>query len=598
MNKDIKMIMTKLQGATPLIWVETHEESRTLAAICQEIDQMNKDGSLIDGDGQAVKFNLFTWSRASGIRPVGIKGGKMATGEMIKMDVEDPDHVDEGGAPMVRKMPSIDPTDPLTYLKDKAPGGTVMILKDYHKYFDVEHYQHQDIVLSKIRDDIEGFKADFKSIIILSSVVRIPEEIEKDIYKLSFSLPDRDELKAILKALCKTLGTEYPKTDEADIIDAALGLTQIEFENAISHSLVETLGERIDPAIVRSQKAEQVKKAGLLDVIQTVETLDSIGGLEILKEWLRKKADCFPEDAKDFGCRTPKGLLLVGIPGTGKSLTAKAIASAWHRPLLRFDIGKVFDMYQGNSEMKMRRCQAIAEAVAPCVLWIDEVEKGMAGTKGSGAGDSHGTTKRVFGSLLTWFSEKTADVFIVATANNVDSIPDELYRPGRIDASFWLDLPDAVQREEILRIHISKSKRSIKKDKARDPNALFTKDEMKKLVEITKNLSGAGIEVLVNEAVETAWNAGHGDRDVCLADFEEAVKRVSKTNREHFASALKWKEDHQVPNASINHPEAAVAPQATTVTGDRKIGLNLGNVKLAVKPAAPKAEGDADAKAA
>jgi ATP-dependent 26S proteasome regulatory subunit len=592
-NKDAEEVVVKICGGEPLIWVETHEEKRTLTSVLEEIDWMNKHGSISD-EGEALKYSCFTWDRADGIRQVSIKevdGQRLlAMGEPIPKEIPDPDHdveaKDKAGnvimgkdgepvlVPAVMKVPSIDPRDPVDFLNTKAPAGTVMFLKDYHKYFDQDHFQGQDVVLRTIRNRIELFQCQFKSLIILSSVVRIPDELEKDMKKITFSLPNRDELKDILKDFCEQAESiKYPTTDEAAVVDAGLGLTSGEFLSALSESASKTKG-RIDPVIIREQKAEQVKKAGLLDVISTTESLETIGGLENLKAWIMDQMTCSSEEAKEFGCATPKGALFVGLPGTGKSLTAKAIATVTGRPLLRFDIGKVFDQYQGNSEMKMRRCLAVAEAVSPCILWIDEIEKGMAGTSGSSAGDSHGTTKRVFGTMLTWLSEKTADVFIVATANNVNSIPSELYRPGRIDATFWLDLPDSVQREQILRIHI---KKSLKNGKPRDPDTILTAVDMKTLVDSTKDRSGAALEVLVKSAVAVSWKNGKGRRDVVLSDFQEALKKIPKTNKEAFAEAYAWKKKNAVPDASINHEEAvepAVAPSiATTLSGNRKIAI-------------------------
>jgi ATP-dependent 26S proteasome regulatory subunit len=604
-KQDAKRVMEKLQASTPLMYIETHEPKRTLVSICSEITRSNKDDGLMDEDGQAIKFTAFQWSRANGIRQISVKGGKLTIGEMIPNEVQlvDPDTgevaTDDNGKPRTQKVPSTDPKDPLMFV-EKAPRGTVMFLRDYHKYFDHEHYQEQDVVLSKINDDTEVFQSNFKSLIVMSSVVQIPEEIDTSTHKTSFSLPNREELKAILKSLCSPDGIKYPDNDD-EVIDAALGLTDEEFTSSIAESAVKT-GGLVDAAIIRDQKAERVRKAGLLDVIQQVESVESIGGLGEIKAWLNSYETCFSPEAKAFGCKTPKGLLLVGVPGTGKSLTAKAIASMWHRPLLRFDIGKVFDKYVGESESKIRRCLAIAEAVAPCVLWIDEVEKGMAGSGGGSDSGGHEVTKRVFGTLLTWLSDKEADVFVVATANNVRSIPDELYRPGRIDASFWLDLPGSAERRDILKIQIRKS---TKDGQHREAETLLKPAEIDRLVKESRGLSGAGIEVWVQAAVKRAWTDKGGRRDICLQDFLDTIGDISKTNMQskNIQDALKWAKENKVKSASGNplgvpREDDAEPSQGSTGTtlGGRKVVLNLSK-GISVKPISKDGQDESQAQA-
>ena len=566
-------ILNYIRAGYPLIWLETFEESRTLIQCCSEFEKLYKDGVLTDENGQAVQFKTFTWDCADGIREVGLKGGRQTTGKPLTKQVPD------GGGGTV-EMPTNEPLDPLMWLDD-APQNTIMFLKDYHSTFDKDHCPDCAKAIRKIRNLIQKFKASNKTLIILSPLVRIPDEIEKECHKLSFSLPDREGLRGILKGICKANGVDYPRDDDS-IIDAALGLTGIEAENAFSVSIVETNGH-IEAAVIRREKASTVEKSGLLEVINTLESMDTIGGNENLKEWVTKSLLLVGEEARAFHAHPPKGVLLVGVPGCGKSLAAAAIATVSNRPLLRFDVGKVFDKYQGESEVKIRRCLATAEAIAPCVLWIDELEKSFSGTKGSDS-DGHGTTKRVFSTFLTWLQEKKADVFLVATANNVDSLPPELYRPGRIDASFWLGLPEEAQREEILKIHLKKLDR---------PVDMFSDEDMKKLVKASEKFSGAALQVWVQAAVNYAFINGH--KEATLQDFLDTVQEVAVTDmsEKNIVAALEW--------AKKNRAWLALRSVAKTsepeVAKDRKVNLKLdAGSKLQLKTA-PKT-GDDDAKAA
>ncbi len=230
-------------------------------------------------------------------------------------------------------------------------------------------------------------------------------------------------------------------------------MTTTEAENAGALSVVET--GRLNAPVIAREKAQAVKKNGLLELVEAQESLDSIGGLDVLKEWLLKRREAFTPRAMEYGLPTPKGVLMLGIPGCGKSLTAKATASVFGVPLLRLDAGRIFAGLVGQSESNLRSVIQTAEAIAPCVLWLDELEKGLSGSKSSGSTDG-GTSARVFGSLLSWMQEKKSPVFIVATANDVSQLPPELLRVGRWDQLFFIDLPTREEREVIWPLQIAK----------------------------------------------------------------------------------------------------------------------------------------------
>lgn len=285
-------------------------------------------------------------------------------------------------------------------------------------------------------------------------------------------------------------------------------------------------------------------------------SIDDVGGLDNLKKWLELRSKCFGEDAHEFGCSPPKGALLVGVPGTGKSLIAKAVANLYKRPLLRLDMGNIYGGLVGESESNIHQAIGIAEAVSPDILWIDELEKAFGGLKDGGGGDS-GTSKRVFGTFLQWLSDKTSDVFVVATANDVTALPPELLRSGRFDVLFWVDLPNDKQREEIFAIHLSKKKR--------DPS----KFDLKKVAELTEGYSGAEIENIVNEALVHAFAADKELNDSFLQSVCSEIRPISRLMAKDIEKARKWAEQNDAKLAS-----SKVAPKVKkTVTSNRKVTL-------------------------
>jgi SpoVK/Ycf46/Vps4 family AAA+-type ATPase len=334
-----------------------------------------------------------------------------------------------------------------------------------------------------------------------------------------------------------------------------MGLTSLEAENAFSISLVEA--KKYDEKIIRREKASVVKKSGLLEIIDTDITLDDIGGNENVKTWLTSRAKCFGEGALKFGIKPPKGMLLVGVQGCGKSLTAKAVAAAWNRTLLRLDMGQVLDKFVGESERNFRKCLETASAIAPVCLWIDESEKGLAGNKAGG--DSHETSKKIFATLLTWMQERLADVFVFFTAASLEGLPPDLLRAGRVDAIFWLDLPDEIQREEILKIHLKKV--------GRNPG-MFDK-HMPKLMKACEEFTGAEIETWVQVALIRALNEGH--EDLTLEDMLVASKEITTIaclGKVEIDNARKYALMRGAKNASIIHTPQQQEP------GKRKVSLN------------------------
>lgn len=334
------------------------------------------------------------------------------------------------------------------------------------------------------------------TIIIVSSVLVIPKDIEKYVTILEMDYLNTEEIKAVIHSFVKERQTHQV---EACLVEefalAFKGLTEFEILNLLALSYADD-GEltRKDLRLIFDQKQQMIKKAGILEMIPLKETIDDIGGLENLKAWFIKKAKVYKNtnNAKKYGVDMPKGVLITGVPGCGKSLNAKAAANLFEVPLLRLDMGRLMGKYVGESEGNLRSAIALAEAISPCVLWIDELEKAFAGIGGSGGGAE--VTTRLFGNFLTWMQEKESPTFVVATANDITQLPPELLRKGRFDEIFYVGLPNKEEREKIFNIHI-------RKRRPQDLKNIRVKD----LVSITEGFSGADIEGVVKDAIESAF---------------------------------------------------------------------------------------------
>ena len=343
-----------------------------------------------------------------------------------------------------------DPLEALLAIRE-LPDESICVLRDLQMFLGNDA---NPILVRQFREVLQVAKTKSKTLVVLGCRLALPPELERELTVLEFALPGKEQLGRVLDGIIES--ADFPAMAEQEreaALDAAGGLTTIEAEAAFALSVVEAKG--IVPAIIAREKAQAVKKNGLLEIVETKESLESIGGLDVIKEWLLKRRNAFGKRAAQYGLPAPKGLLVVGVPGTGKSLTAKATAKVFGAPLLKLDAGRVFAGLVGASEANLRSVIQTAEAIAPCCLWIDEIEKGLAGSKSSGATDG-GTSARVFGSFISWMQEKKAPVFIIATANDVSQLPPEMLRKGRWDELFFVDLPNREEREAIWQIQISK----------------------------------------------------------------------------------------------------------------------------------------------
>jgi SpoVK/Ycf46/Vps4 family AAA+-type ATPase len=418
----------------------------------------------------------------------------------------------------------------------RGEGRCLYVLRDFHPFL------KEPAVVRRLRDAASDLRRTKKSLVILAPVTKIPPELEKSIAAVvDWDLPNRQEIEASARKLLSQAPPATQQMIEQDpgfmehVVEAALGLTLVEVENVYAKSMVRT--HTFDLETILEEKKQIIRKSGILEYYEHREEFSDVGGMDTLKDWLVKRRHAFSSRARDFGLPVPKGILLIGVPGTGKSLTAKAVGALWQMPLLRLDVGKIFAGLVGSSEENIRSVIKTAEAIAPAILWIDELEKGFSGTGSSGQTDG-GTTSRVFGSFITWLQEKTSPVFVIATANNVHQLPPELLRKGRFDEIFFCDLPDRDDRAQILEIHIRR--------KNRDP-AQF---DMEKLVDATVDYSGAEIEQAVIASLYDAFDSGNDLTSEGLLSTLKEIVPLAITMREMIDGMREWSRTRARPASS------------------------------------------------
>ena len=434
--------------------------------------------------------------------------------------------------------------DPLTALEaiDKADGRLVFVLRDFHQC-----WHNQPRVIRKLRNLIQRLKYTKKSLVVTMPVGKVPEELRDDAVMLDLPPPEFNDLIAIMKNLldAPSARSRLERETGEKIIRSALGLTSNQAQRIFAKAIVShgVLDHR-DIKLITQEKKQILRESGALEYYSASESIADVGGLGVIKEWLSLRERAFSSAAKQYGLPSPKGIGLVGVPGTGKSLTAKMVASLWSLPLIRLDVGALFGEFVGVSEQNARRALQLAETVSPCVLWIDEIEKSLA----TGSGDS-GTSMRVLATILSWMQEKAKPVFVVATANNIRMLPPELFRRGRFDEIFFLDLPTAVERKEIFQVHIRK--------RGREPERF----DLDVLVDASASYVGAEIEQAIIDAMYIAFNDSSAPaREFTTEDILESIVKLvpmSRSQRENIAELRTWLTEGRAKSASFGETAEA-----------------------------------------
>jgi hypothetical protein len=497
---------TLIRARYPILYIITSEEMRVQNAVIEIAKKRQK--------------KVFEWSYSTGIVPAGTSIQSQKSRSAATKD------------PLVALDQVIEQVEPALF-----------IFKDFHPFLTRSNFA----IVRKLKEIALHLKNSYKTILLVSPLMEIPPELDKEITVLNYPLPSREDLSELLdKIVADVRQFKQVKIDLDDagrerLVQAALGLTMGEAENVFAKIIVKD--ERLsgeDISEVFAEKQQIIRKSGLLEYYATEETFSNVGGLAVLKDWLNKRAVAFTKEARAFGLPPPKGILMLGVQGCGKSLCAKAVSNLWQLPLLRFDMGRMFGSLVGSSEENIRRAIAVAESIAPTVLWVDEIDKAFVGSQSSGMTDG-GTTARVFGTFLTWLSEKTAPVFVVTTANDVSHLPPELLRKGRLDEIFYVDLPSEEERTEIFRIHLAR--------RGRNPEAF----ELKPLVEASKDFSGAEIEEGIISALYDAFYAkAELATEHVLAALRQTVP-LAKTMAETVTAQRNWAVG-RARNASLAQP--------------------------------------------
>ena len=487
-----------IQAGYPAIVLNTSEEERALEE-CYRIAK-----------GLAMQF--YVWSETKGVVKY-VTDEK--NGEIIHEPVKDSVAPDEEAL-----------NEGLTY-----DDNTIYCVLDFHPYIKAP------TAWRTAKDVFAEAKTKGIIYIFISCKFDVPAELEHEVIVTSLDLPQKEDLQEIVDQFRQMYEIRVPENLD-EVLDAALGLTMAEAENAYATSLSKTGGFDVD--IINNVKRQIICKDGLLEYMQPKETIETVGGMKNFTRYTENRLSAYSEEARAYGLPYPKGVLLVGIPGCGKSLAAKALSNMWKKPLLKLDLGKLFGSLVGDTEANTRKALEIAEAMAPAILWIDEIEKGLSGVGSSGKTDS-GVTSRMFGTILTWLQEKETPVYVIATANNISSLPPEFLRKGRFDEIFFVDLPSDEEREEIFKIQLEKYNRN-------------SEDfDIAELAESSEGYTGAEIEEAIVSAMFNAWN--DGKRQLTTDDIKtvmsEEIKPMSQGIMSGTVQALReWSSTHGIRNAS------------------------------------------------
>lgn len=506
-------IETLIRARYPILYIITSEEMRVQNLLVEIAAKRQK--------------KVFEWTYSNGIVPAGtsIQSQKNRNGST---------------------------KDPLAALDQviEQVEPAIFLFKDFHPFLSRNNFA----IIRKLKDIALHLKNSFKTIVLISPVMEIPAELDKEVTVINFPQPTKEDLGEMLDKIIgevqqhKQVQISLDTEGRERLLQAATGLTLGEAENVFAKIIVQEgrlSGEHVNE--VFAEKQQIIRKSGLLEYYATNEDFSNVGGLTVLKDWLNKRAVAFTPEAHAFGLPSPKGILLLGVQGCGKSLCAKAVSRLWQLPLLRFDMGRMFGSLVGSSEENVRRAISVAESIAPAVLWVDEIDKAFVGSQSSGATDG-GTTARVFGTFLTWLSEKSGPVFVVCTANDVSQLPPELLRKGRLDEIFYVDLPSEEERAEIFRIHLAK--------RGRDPKNF----DIESLAATSKEFSGAEIEEAIISALYDAFYDGSDlTTEHVIASLSSTVP-LAKTMEEKISSQRKWAIG-RARNASVAVPVPAAAQE-------------------------------------
>ncbi len=477
-----------IKSRTPLIWIRTKEEERLYKVIEQSCTKLN------------IK-RLASWDCVNGIKGVLNENGKFTN----------------------------NPLGVLNWIKEqKSELPTILLVRDFHKFYD-------DPSINRTIKELSSLLRETNNNLILSShILPSSEELDDLITIINLPLPDLSELTDLIRKIAVNTDSDISDQEISELAIASSGLSETKVKQVTAKALTQR-GKisKYDIKDILEEKKQVIARSEILEFFESNSSQNDIGGLKLLKAWLKQRYRAFSKEAKEYGLPIPKGVLLVGPQGTGKSLTAKSISQSWSMPLLRLDVGRLFSSLVGSSEARTRETISRAEAMSPCILWIDEIDKGFGGD----ARSDGGTSQRVLASLLTWMAEKESAVFVIATANAIDKLPAELLRKGRFDEIFFLDLPNSDERLSILDLHLKK----------RRPSYQFP---LSTIIDRTDGYSGAELEQAVIEGMHFSFSE---NRELMEKDLIKAVSELvplSRTAKEQIDFLKEWSSTGRARSAS------------------------------------------------
>jgi hypothetical protein len=556
-----------INSSTPIVVMETSEEMHAISlvrAACAELNMATFEWSIADGllrsgtntPPEAPKVSVQStqttiWNQGSralaqartALSPSAGEGDRLARAMINSMGGD--------GAPGTSGGSIYNTREPVQALAnmETMTVEAVYILKDFHRHMD------DPVVVRRLRDVGQKFAANRKTVVITAPELTVPPELTTLVEYFDLPLPDRDRLHEIIHDVYARLSKTYTLKLQLDApgVDAMSanlrGLTEEEAERAISQALVTRYALCPESVTdVLEAKKQLLRHSGMLEFIEASDNMASVGGLENLKHWLGQRRGAWEDAAREFGLEPPRGMIILGVQGCGKSLCARAIAGEWKLPLVKFDTSAVYDKYIGETEKRIRKVFQVAEGLAPCVLWIDELEKVFAGSGPDSASADAGVSSRLLASFLSWMQDRKAAVFVAATCNNVTVLPPELIRKGRFDELFFVDLPNQAERKQIFSIQLARRKRN--------PSEF----DLEKVAAAAKGYSGSEIEAAVQGALYTAYSEKKPLTSQSLVDALGQTVPLSITRSEEIASLRDWASTRAVP---------ASAKDASPATGIR-----------------------------
>jgi ATP-dependent 26S proteasome regulatory subunit len=549
MTDGLDRLKVLINSSTPIVVMETSEEMRAVNMVrtaCSQLNMATFEWSIADGllrsgsntppEGQksSVVAHSAGWpGRGPQVRtalsPTGGEADRLAR---VVMSSINPDSATAAGGSIYNTR---EPVQALANMEAMTVEA-VFILKDFHRHME------DPVVVRRLRDVGQKFSANRRTVVITAPELAVPAELAKLVEYFDLPLPDRDRLQEIVHDTFARLSKTYTLKLQLDAagVDAVAtnlrGLTEEEAERATSQALVtryalcpETVTDVLDA------KKQLLRHSGMLEFIEASDNMAGVGGLENLKHWLALRRGAWEDSARDFGLEPPRGMIILGVQGCGKSLCARAVAGEWKLPLVKFDTSAVYDKFIGETEKRIRKVFQVAEGLAPCVLWIDELEKVFAGSGPDSASADAGVSSRLLASFLTWMQDRKAAVFVAATCNNVTVLPPELIRKGRFDELFFVDLPNQAERRQIFTIQLAKRKRN---------PADF---DLEKVAAAAAGYSGAEIDAAVQGALYAAYSEKKPLATQSLLDALAQTVPLSTTRAEEIRALREWAGTRAVP---------------------------------------------------